>query len=155
MFTSRSSLPTAEALKYAGLDPKLWDDIMQRQLYPSPTSTIGGDRLFEADDLVTLEVLSELMRIGVVQHIACRMASDLRNWLRKEKRLPVLHLIAVADPEGNARAAVVKRPPATNKVLWVIFVEQARRLARKAIAPPAPAETWTTENAANCLDLLT
>ena len=129
-------LRTVDALKYASLDRRFWNSIITRGLYSDLPELHPGrtGRFFGSDDLVAMEVLSELLRIGVIVHIACRIAMDLRAWLRQDRRVEKLYLVIVAEPDGSRRAEIVKEPPAESTTLWIIHVAKARRLARKAIA---------------------
>ena len=132
----KERLRTVDALAYAGIERPFFNSVVQRQLYTDlPVVNPGRiGRFFGAHDLVALEVFGELLRIGVMLHIAARLASDLRAWLRADARVQTLHLVTVADANGGTRAEIVKRAPDDATVLWIIHVAKARRLARQTIA---------------------
>jgi hypothetical protein len=134
-----SGLRTADALAYAGIQPRFWTNAMTSGLYTEPPPLLGRSRFFLTDDLVALDVLARLVDIGVIPHKACRIASDLRAWLRKDNRLRTLHLVIVADG-STTRAEIVDAPPEDSTVLWTINVAKARRAARQAIATRFAAE---------------
>jgi hypothetical protein len=131
-----TGLRTADALKYAGLERQFWNSIVQRQLYTDlPVAQPGrAGRLFVADDLVALDIFSELLRIGVMKHVAAHVAGNLRACLREDTTVRTLHLITVADAtSGITRPEIVKTPPTDAVVLWTLDIAKARALAHQAI----------------------
>ena len=129
-------LRTAAALRYAGLERPFWNSCVTRQIHTDlPPATPGkAGRFFAVDDLVALDVFGELIRIGVMLHVAGVVASKLRASLRADGRAKKLYLVTVADADGTTRPEIAPEPPPDSKTLWIIDVAKARRMARAAIA---------------------
>ncbi|MBV8092981.1 MAG: hypothetical protein JO110_07070 [Acetobacteraceae bacterium] len=65
---------------------------------------------------------------------ACRIASDLRAWLRSDNRIRTLYLVIVVDRDRASRAEIVEKLPEDSTTLWLIHINKARRAARQAIS---------------------
>ena len=119
---------TADVLRYVGLERPFWNSLVQRQLYTDlpPVRRGRAGRLFSADDVIAIEILAELLRIGVTPGIAARLAGELRAALRADPAAETLYMITAPDGQGGTQSAIIKQPPPEATVLWVIRVAKAR-----------------------------
>ena len=104
-------LETADALALAGVDRRMWQNMMQRQFYPgAPPVEAGHPRYFDRDDMVALFVFDHFHRTGLGQAMAGRVASAVRTELRKGGE-QVRKLWVVATVSGTPRRVVATEPP--------------------------------------------
>ena len=128
-------MPTSAALAFAGLDRRFWDSLVSRRVRTDlpPAKPGKAGRSFEADDLVALLILKDLLKIGVILHVAGFVADQLRGELRARAAVTKLYLVTLPDPDGTARPAIVAELPKDARLLWTIDVAGLRRAAKAAI----------------------
>lgn len=130
MAATECTFETADALALTSLGRKQWDNIMQRQQYDgAPAVAAGHPRYFDRDDMVALFVLDHFMRIGMATAMAGRVASAVREELRKAPA-DLANLWLVSTESGTPRRVVSTEPP-TDLFRHEIPVEALRRQIEK------------------------
>ena len=110
MTTPAFSLDTTAALKYAGIDRRRWDHMMQQKTYSAaPPVEAGHPRNFTRDDIVSLFVLQHYLGLGLGPAIAGRVASAFAVEIRKAGE-DVDYLYVVTTGEGRPVRVITAEP---------------------------------------------
>ena len=105
------ALETADALAWAGLSRRVWNDTLSRGHFPeAPATSQGVPRRFYRDDLVALTILKVLLKLRMEAWFAGSIASQIRIKLRQSEDIETLYL-ALEDKRGRSHPKIVETPP--------------------------------------------
>jgi hypothetical protein len=129
-----AGLETADAMRFAGLRRKDWENAIKRRLYTEqPKTTTTQARVFEMDDLVAAYVLGQLYEREVLPKFACQIAVDVRRALRKSDAIKTLSAWKVVRGD-QPRVVVSEAKPVPDAIeLFRFEVAAIRRRARLGI----------------------
>ncbi len=114
------------ACQIAGMDPDRFNELVAAGSYPCAPRTIpGAARIFDVNDILTLDVHRRLTERGLIPSKAARIACDMRDFLREHPQAE--RGLCIWDSSGRPFWMLPEHltPGATSiSGFWIVSVEE-------------------------------